>query len=53
MVRGGQMATQNRDDLIKKVRLIQRLEGDEGANYVMSYGRMAQTTCTVKAKALR
>lgn len=53
MVRGGQVVTPNRDDLIKKVRLIQRFEGDEGANHMMAYGRTAQTTCTARAKALR
>lgn len=53
LCRGGQVVALNRDNLIKKVRLIRRLEGDEGINQVMSYGRMAQATYTAKAKALR
>lgn len=36
-----------------KVKLIKRLEGDEGGNQVMSCGGMAQTTGTAKTKALR
>lgn len=41
-----------RTNLIKKVRLMQRLEGDEEVHQMMSYGTIVQTNCTAKAKAL-
>lgn len=53
--RGRQVAVLNRvvrEDLIKKGRLMQRLEGDEEVNQMISCGRIIQTNCTTKAKTL-
>lgn len=53
--RGGQVTVLNtmvRADLIKKVKLMKRLEGDEEVHQMMSCGIIVQTKCTAKAKAL-
>lgn len=54
--RGRQVAILNRvvrDDLTEKVRLMQRPEGDEGVNQMVSCGIIVRKTCTAKAKALK